>query len=226
MTEAIEASPPLRERALDSDQGAAVHATLERPLLVVAGPGAGKTRVLTQRIVHLVRSGAAAPAQIAAITFTNAAAAEMAERVQAGLGAERVGVRISTIHALAAQIVRRHPEAVGIDAQFSIFGPQSTPRMPSTELPPGSTSPVSATGATWSNSSARSFPERVGLSPTCRDSVVGRERAAPRSLPTLGSGWRNPPVPFFALNRPPSSRAACEQQTQTPIPSCLDLPSS
>ncbi len=116
-----EAPPPKRMTSLDPDQGAAVHAALERPLLVVAGPGAGKTRVLTQRIVHLVRSGAAAPTQIVAITFTNAAAAEMAERVEAELEAEQVGVRISTIHALAAQVVRRHPEAVGLDAQFSIF---------------------------------------------------------------------------------------------------------
>ena len=99
------------ERSLDPDQGAAVHAPLGRPLLVVAGPGAGKTRVLTQRIVHLVRSGAAAPAQVVAITFTNAAATEMSERVQAELSAEQAGVRISTIHALAAQVVRRHPEA-------------------------------------------------------------------------------------------------------------------
>lgn len=121
MAQATEVPSSLPATALDPDQGAAVHATLDRPLLVVAGPGAGKTRVLTQRIVHLVRSGAAAPAQIVAITFTNAAAAEMAERVEAELAPEQVGVRISTIHALAAQVVRRHPEVVGLDAQFSIF---------------------------------------------------------------------------------------------------------
>jgi DNA helicase-2/ATP-dependent DNA helicase PcrA len=107
--------------SLDPDQGAAVHASLERPLLVVAGPGAGKTRVLTQRIIHLVRGGSAAPAEVVAITFTNASAAEMSERVAAELSAEQAGVRISTIHALAAQVVRRHPEMVGLDAQFSIF---------------------------------------------------------------------------------------------------------
>lgn len=130
MAQATEAPPPegavLEEPPapgaplLDHDQGAAVHAALERPLLVVAGPGAGKTRVLTQRIVHLVRSGIA-PSQVVAITFTNAAATEMAERVEAELSAEQAGVRISTIHALAAQVVRRHPEHVGIDAQFSVF---------------------------------------------------------------------------------------------------------
>lgn len=117
----VQATTEVLAMGLDEDQGAAVHAALDRPLLVVAGPGAGKTRVLTQRIIHLVRSGAVAPGQVVAITFTNAAAAEMAERVEAGLSAEKVGVRISTIHALAAQVVRRHPEAVGLDAQFSIF---------------------------------------------------------------------------------------------------------
>jgi DNA helicase-2/ATP-dependent DNA helicase PcrA len=107
--------------SLDPDQGVAVHASLDRPLLVVAGPGAGKTRVLTQRIIHLVKGGSAAPAEVLAITFTNASAAEMSERIAAELSAEQAGVRISTIHALAAQVVRRHPDVVGLDAQFSIF---------------------------------------------------------------------------------------------------------
>lgn len=120
-SELEEAAEVRGERSLDPDQGAAVHASLERPLLVVAGPGAGKTRVLTQRIIHLVRSGSARPAEVVAITFTNAAAAEMAQRVEAELSEGQAGVRISTIHALAAQVVRRHPEPVGLDAQFSIF---------------------------------------------------------------------------------------------------------
>jgi DNA helicase-2/ATP-dependent DNA helicase PcrA len=119
--EATDAPPREAASALDPDQEAAVNAPTRRPLLVVAGPGAGKTRVLTQRIVHLVRSGAAAPAQVVAITFTNAAATEMSQRVEAELSAEQAGVRISTIHALAAQVVRRNPELVGLDAQFSIF---------------------------------------------------------------------------------------------------------
>jgi len=119
--EVEERSDPATERNLDPDQGAAVDASLERPLLVVAGPGAGKTRVLTQRIIHLVRRGSVAPAEVVAITFTNAAATEMAGRVEKGLSAEQAGVRISTIHALAAQVVRRHAELVGLDPQFSIF---------------------------------------------------------------------------------------------------------
>lgn len=121
MAQATEAAAPDRSSELDPDQEAAVHATLERPLLVVAGPGAGKTRVLTQRIIHVVRSGYVPAHQVVAITFTNAAAAEMAARVEAGLPAEKAGVRISTIHALAAQIVRCHPEVVGLDSEFSIF---------------------------------------------------------------------------------------------------------
>lgn len=107
--------------ALDQDQGQAVRAGLNQPLLVVAGPGAGKTRVLTSRIIHIVREGLVPAQQVVAITFTNAAAAEMAARVDAGLSDGRAGVRISTIHALAAQVVRCHPEVVGLDAEFSIF---------------------------------------------------------------------------------------------------------
>jgi superfamily I DNA/RNA helicase len=119
---ATEAAPARAESpGLDPDQRAAVHAPLERPLLIVAGPGAGKTRVLTQRIIHLVRAGSLAPAEVVAITFTNAAATEMAARVAAELGEGAQGVRVSTIHALAAQIVRRHAESVGLDPRFSIF---------------------------------------------------------------------------------------------------------
>jgi DNA helicase II / ATP-dependent DNA helicase PcrA len=110
-----------RADVLDADQAEAVHAGLDRSLLVVAGPGAGKTRVLTQRIIHLVRDGHVLAKQVVAITFTNAAAAEMAARVEAGLPAERTGVRISTIHGLAAQVVRRHSELVGVNAEFSIL---------------------------------------------------------------------------------------------------------
>jgi DNA helicase-2/ATP-dependent DNA helicase PcrA len=114
---------------LDADQREAVHAGLERSLLVVAGPGAGKTRVLTQRIIYLVREGGVPASQIVAITFTNAAVAEMAARVEAGLRAERTGVRISTIHALAAMVVRRHPEVVGLDAEFSILSSDDQVRL-------------------------------------------------------------------------------------------------
>ncbi|HVX32590.1 MAG TPA: ATP-dependent helicase [Solirubrobacterales bacterium] len=106
---------------LDPEQGEAVHAPLEHPLLIVAGPGAGKTRVLTQRIIHLVRGGRLAPTEVVAITFTNEAVKEMSERVEAGLGEGSRGVRISTIHALAAQVVRRHAQSVGLDSRFSIF---------------------------------------------------------------------------------------------------------
>jgi DNA helicase II / ATP-dependent DNA helicase PcrA len=121
MSQATATVPPDRSRLLDADQALAVHAALGQPLLVVAGPGAGKTRVLTERIIHLVSEGHVAPDQVAAITFTNAAAAEMAARVEAGLPPEKTGVRISTIHALAAQIVRAHSHVVGLDAEFSIF---------------------------------------------------------------------------------------------------------
>lgn len=120
---AVDGSKPAAQPApgLDPEQRLAVTAPLELPVLIVAGPGAGKTRVITQRIVEKVKSGAVAPGQVLAITFTNAAATEMAARVQTELGSRAQGVRISTIHAFAAQVVRRHPEAAGLDARFSIF---------------------------------------------------------------------------------------------------------
>jgi DNA helicase II / ATP-dependent DNA helicase PcrA len=121
MSQATATVAPDRSRLLDADQALAVHAALGQPLLVVAGPGAGKTRVLTERIIHLVSQGHVAANQVVAITFTNAAAAEMAARVEAGLPPGKTGVRISTIHALAAQIVRSHSQVVGLDSEFSIF---------------------------------------------------------------------------------------------------------
>jgi DNA helicase-2/ATP-dependent DNA helicase PcrA len=121
VTETVGEASDETHGGLDPDQHAAVRASLERPLLVVAGPGAGKTRVITQRVVQKIRSGEVGAGQVLAITFTNAAASEMASRVAADLGSAGQGVRISTIHAFAAQVVRRHPEKVGLDGRFSIL---------------------------------------------------------------------------------------------------------
>ncbi|MGQ0636269.1 MAG: ATP-dependent helicase [Planctomycetaceae bacterium] len=88
------------------------------PLLVLAGPGSGKTRVITRRIARLIESGVS-PARILAITFTNKAANEMQSRVDALLPGSRVWV--STFHRLCARLLRRYGSAVGLKSNFSIF---------------------------------------------------------------------------------------------------------
>ena len=104
-----------------TDLTAAQHEAVEHfegPLLVLAGPGSGKTRVITRRIARLVERGVAAK-QILAITFTNKAANEMAERVQALLPGSRVWV--STFHKFCARVLRQHSEACGLQPNFSIL---------------------------------------------------------------------------------------------------------
>ena len=94
---------------------------LDGPCLVIAGAGSGKTRVITQKILHLVESGFA-PEAIAAITFTNKAANEMAERL-AQMSRFAPGRRptVSTFHSLGLQILRRDGESIGLKRNFSIL---------------------------------------------------------------------------------------------------------
>ena len=91
------------------------------PILVIAGPGSGKTRVICARIAHLVRTGRAVPARIAAITFTRKAADEMSRRLRTLLPArEAHAVWISTFHRLCGRLLREHGAAIGIPADFRI----------------------------------------------------------------------------------------------------------
>jgi DNA helicase-2/ATP-dependent DNA helicase PcrA len=104
---------------LNPDQlDAVVHA--EGPLLVVAGAGSGKTRVLTHRIAHLIDEGVR-PSEILAITFTNKAAAEMRERVAELVGPVVRSMWVSTFHSACVRILRRDGEAIGYPRTFSIY---------------------------------------------------------------------------------------------------------
>lgn len=94
---------------------------LEGPLLVLSGAGTGKTRVLTCRLVNLLASGVARPWNILAVTFTNKAAREMKERVAAMIGPAAEQVWFGTFHSLAARILRRHAECVGLKPNFTIL---------------------------------------------------------------------------------------------------------
>ncbi len=95
--------------------------TIDGPLLVLAGAGTGKTRVLTTRFAHILLSQRAFPNQVLAVTFTNKAAREMRERVTAILGAPAEGLWLGTFHALGARMLRRHAELVGLTSSFSIL---------------------------------------------------------------------------------------------------------
>ena len=91
------------------------------PLLILAGPGSGKTRVITHRIAHLVSDQGIAPWRILAVTFTNKAARELRERVQALLGDEAEGLALGTFHAICSRILRADGGAVGVDRGFTIY---------------------------------------------------------------------------------------------------------
>ena len=106
---------------LNPPQRAAV-TCVDRPLLIVAGPGTGKTRTLTHRIAHLIEQHNVAPENILAITFTNKAAAEMRSRVAALLDARRASaVTIKTFHALGAQLLHEFGEQIGLSVPFTIL---------------------------------------------------------------------------------------------------------
>ncbi|TAL28231.1 MAG: DNA helicase II [Alphaproteobacteria bacterium] len=106
---------------LNPSQREAVETT-EGPVLVLAGAGTGKTRVLTTRLGHLLHTGKAFPSQILAVTFTNKAAFEMKRRVSEMLGGQPVeGWWLGTFHSLAARMLRRHAELVGLKSNFTIL---------------------------------------------------------------------------------------------------------
>jgi DNA helicase-2/ATP-dependent DNA helicase PcrA len=92
----------------------------EGPLLVLAGAGSGKTRVLTYRIAHLLACKAAEPAEITAVTFTNKAAREMRERVENLLGRPLHGGFVGTFHRWALEVLRRYPRAADLPVRFGI----------------------------------------------------------------------------------------------------------
>ena len=105
---------------LNDRQREAVQA-IEGPLLIIAGPGSGKTRVVTHRIAYLVQTVGVAPYRIAAVTFTNKAAREMRERLAGLMGPRAEKVVAGTFHAFCVMVLRREGEKLGLDRDFSIY---------------------------------------------------------------------------------------------------------
>ncbi len=117
LEEAIEKE--LLENLNDVQRQAVIHG--DGPLLILAGAGSGKTRVITHRIAHLCRVRNVAPFRIAAVTFTNKATGEMRERLFSLIGPMAESVFVRTFHSLGLHILRRHGEGVGLKSTFSIY---------------------------------------------------------------------------------------------------------
>ena len=114
---------------LNAEQRAAVEA-IEGPVLVLAGAGTGKTRVLTTRLAHILAAGKARPWQLLAVTFTNKAAREMRSRIAQIIGGAAEDLRwLGTFHSIAAQILRRHAELVGLKSSYTIIDPDDQERL-------------------------------------------------------------------------------------------------
>src|SRR3954453_11407597 len=112
-------NPPQREAVMHG----------EGPLLILAGAGSGKTRVLTHRIAYLLRTGEARASEILAITFTNKAAREMRERVEMLVGRATRAMWVMTFHAASARMLRSHAELLGYTRQFTIYDAADSRRL-------------------------------------------------------------------------------------------------
>jgi DNA helicase II / ATP-dependent DNA helicase PcrA len=116
-------------KGLNPEQRLAVETT-EGPVLVLAGAGTGKTRVLTTRIAHILSLGLAFPSQILAVTFTNKAAREMKQRIGFLVGAAVEGMPwLGTFHSIGVKLLRRHAELAGIKSDFTILDTDDVVRL-------------------------------------------------------------------------------------------------
>ncbi|MDN3357143.1 DNA helicase PcrA [Actinomadura sp. DC4] len=120
-------SHPLLDGLNDAQRAAVVHHG--GPLLIVAGAGSGKTRVLTHRIAHLLGERGAQPGEILAITFTNKAAGEMRERVEALVGNRSRAMWVMTFHSACVRILRREAKRLGFPSGFSIYDQADSQRL-------------------------------------------------------------------------------------------------
>src|SRR3954451_3132589 len=125
--EATTAIDALLEGLNEPQRQAVLHE--EGPLLVLAGAGSGKTRVLTHRIAHLIRTGKAKPGEILAITFTNKAAQEMRERVEMLVGPRTRAMWVMTFHSACARLMRAEADKLGYTRTFTIYDESDSLRL-------------------------------------------------------------------------------------------------
>lgn len=113
MSAILEGLNPQQRKAIEAKDG---------PTLVIAGPGSGKTRVLTSRVAYLLETRIVFPYRVMAVTFTNKAAREMRERLNKMVGQDRAGdLMLGTFHSICARILRRESAAAGLDRNFTIY---------------------------------------------------------------------------------------------------------
>ena len=116
----LHSEPPYLEGLNPAQREAVI--TLDGAVLVLAGAGTGKTRVLTTRLAHILATRRAWPGQILAVTFTNKAAREMKERIGALIGGVVEGMQwLGTFHSIGARMLRRHAELAGLKSNFTIL---------------------------------------------------------------------------------------------------------
>jgi DNA helicase II / ATP-dependent DNA helicase PcrA len=127
--ESLPPEPPGGHLASLNEAQCRAVAAVEGAVLVLAGAGTGKTRVLTTRLAHILAAGRAFPGEVLAVTFTNKAAREMKERLDQMIGRAADGVWLGTFHAIAARILRRHAEAVGLRSNFTILDSDDQQRL-------------------------------------------------------------------------------------------------
>ena len=124
-----QSGPPDYLKGLNPEQRLAVETT-EGPVLVLAGAGTGKTRVLTTRIAHILATGRAWPSQILAVTFTNKAAREMKQRIGHLVGEAVEGMPwLGTFHSIGVKLLRRHAELAGLKSDFTILDTDDVVRL-------------------------------------------------------------------------------------------------
>jgi Superfamily I DNA and RNA helicases len=127
----VDPDPEAEERILDglNEKQREAVTTTEGPVMIIAGPGSGKTRALTHRIAYLLATGKAQPRDVLALTFTNKAAGEMQERVEALVGDDAKGMWVSTFHSAFARLLRREGDKLGYSKDFSIYDTSDSKRL-------------------------------------------------------------------------------------------------
>ncbi|MCS3643252.1 ATP-dependent helicase [Salinibacter ruber] len=127
----VDPDPEAEQRILDglNDKQREAVTTTKGPVMIIAGPGSGKTRALTHRIAYLLAAGKAQPRDILALTFTNKAANEMQERVEALVGDDARGMWVGTFHSSFARLLRMEGDKIGYSEDFSIYDTADSKRL-------------------------------------------------------------------------------------------------